>query len=136
MSSQSAPADRAARVCLHLAFWLPLAGCTYMALAPSPPDTGFRISDIVLHALAFGYLTFALGLASPALRVPALIGWMLGYGLFIETVQSFQVERSAEIKDLLVDVAGILAGLALLELLGDWSRRTVRAVLRRSVGGR
>jgi VanZ family protein len=126
--------DRAARVCLATAFWVPLAACTYLALTPSPPSPMFRVSDIVLHALAFSYLTFALGLAYRSMGRPMLMVWMLGYGMFIEGVQSFETARSAEVKDLLVDVAGIVVGLGVLQLLGDWSRRTLRALLGYSIG--
>ena len=49
--------------------------------------------------------------------------------MFIEAVQSFESARSAELKDLLVDGAGIGFGLLLLKLLGDWSRRTVRSLV-------
>jgi VanZ family protein len=135
MSSRPALADRAARTCLVTAFWVPLAICTWFALEPSPPDPVFRVSDIVLHAFAFSYLTFALGLAHPVVRLPMLVLSMLGYGVFIEVVQSFEVERSAEIKDLLVDGAGILVGLGLLRALGDWSRRTLRTLLGYPLGG-
>lgn len=121
-------ADRAARVCLHLAFWVPLAACTYLALTPSPPSAVFRVSDIVLHAFAFAYLTFALGLA---MRVPrlGLVGLaMLGYGLFIELAQSLEPARHAELKDLLMDAAGIAAGLVALAWAGAWCRRLVHRV--------
>lgn len=121
--------ERGARLCLGLAFWLPLAICTYLALTPSPPDAVFRVSDVILHAFAFFYLTFALGLAMRAPRLPVVALWMLGYGMFIELVQSFEPARSAELKDLLVDAAGIAVGLGALALLGDWARRTVRIVL-------
>ena len=38
---------------------------------------------------------------------------MLAYGIAIELVQSFEPTRDAELKDVLVDVVGILLGLAL-----------------------
>src|SRR5690606_23092692 len=98
MSNPPGLAERAARACLCTAFWLPLAVCTYLALSPSPPDRMFRVSDVVLHALAFSYLTFALGLAYPAARLTTLVAWMLGYGIFIEVVQSFEPARTAELK--------------------------------------
>ncbi|MDZ7668496.1 MAG: VanZ family protein [Gammaproteobacteria bacterium] len=117
-------ADLAARVSLHLAFWVPLAACTYLALTPSPPTAVFRVSDIILHAFAFTYLTFALGLAMRAPRL-GLVGLvMLGYGAFIELAQSLEPARHAELKDLLVDAAGIAVGLAALVWAGGWCRRT------------
>lgn len=126
-------AERMLPWCLHAAFWVPLALCTWLALAPSPPDTVFRVSDVLLHGFAFTYLTFASGLAYPSARPLALAAWMLAYGLLIEVVQSVEPARSAELKDLLVDFAGILVGLILLRVLGEWSRSTVRALLRVSL---
>jgi VanZ family protein len=41
---------------------------------------------------------------------------MFGYGLFLEVVQGFIPERTAEMKDLMVDVAGITVGLMLAAL--------------------
>lgn len=133
MSSRPAPpeprAAGATRLCLLAAFWLPLAACTWLALTPSPPDPVARLSDVVLHALAFGYLTFALGVAHPAAGTRALIGWMLAYGLGIEVVQSYTAARTAELKDLLVDIVGIAAGLALLRLLAEPLRRGLDSLL-------
>ena len=106
---------------LQAGFWLALVFCTYMALAPNPPDAGFEVSDVVLHGLAFSTLTFTLSISHYRCRylVPAL--WMLGYGVVIEVAQSQIPERSAEFKDLLVDVAGILAGMAAVRLVGPWA---------------
>jgi VanZ family protein len=128
MSSRSA-ADTAARASLQIAFWIPLAICTWLALTPSPPDAISRFSDVLLHAFAFTYLTFALGLAWPGLRLRWVAGWMLAFGVGIEIVQSFEAARVASLKDVLVDAVGIALGLLLLVGLGDWSRRTVRTVL-------
>lgn len=134
MSGRRARADRAARVCLLAGFWIPLAVCTWLALTPSPPQAVFRIGDVVLHALAFSYLTFSLGLAHPGQRAPALAAWMLAYGILIEALQSLETARSAELKDLLVDGAGIAVGLALLRSVGGWSRRTLTTLLEYPLG--
>ena len=128
-AERAAHAERAARVVWRIGFWLPLALCTWLALTPSPPDAVFRVSDVVLHALAFSYLTFALGLAHGGLRYLLVAVLMLLYGVFIEVAQSFEPARSPEVKDLLVDVAGIALGLVALLVLGDWSRRILRRVL-------
>jgi len=127
MSNRSA-ADLATRGSLQFAFWFPLAVCTWLALMPSPPDAVARISDVLLHAFAFAYLTFALGLAWPALRLRWLIGLLLAYGVGIEVVQSLGSARVASLQDLLVDAVGVALGLLLLRTLGDWSRRTVRSI--------
>jgi VanZ family protein len=129
MSSPPAAADRAARAFLLVGFWVPLGLCTWLALTPSPPGATFRISDVALHAFAFSYLTVALGLAHGRLRGAAVAGWMVAYGILIEVLQSFQPARSAELKDLAVDLAGIAVGLALLGVLGPPIRRLLRGVL-------
>jgi VanZ family protein len=93
-------------------FWIPFVVTTYAAFAPEGVPMPFQVSDIVLHAAAFTYLTAALWFAhhggdrgwKPA-------AWMMAYGTAIELIQSFEPTRSAEIKDLVVDAVGILAGL-------------------------
>jgi VanZ family protein len=127
MSSRPA-ADLAARWSLQFAFWFPLAVCTWLALTPSPPEAVGRFSDVLLHAFAFTYLTFALGLAWPALRLRWLAGLLLGYGVAIEIVQGLGPARVASFQDVVVDAGGIALGLLLLRGLGDWSRRTVRGI--------
>lgn len=121
----------------HLAFWLPLLFCTWLALTPEPPDNPvFRLGDVILHGAAFTYLTFSLMLVGTAagrrsftgMAVTAFIA-MLGYGIFLELVQSFIPERTAELKDLGVDVAGILVGLALAAGLARPVERLVRLTL-------
>ncbi len=129
MSSPPRAAERAAGLCCALSFWLPLAACTWLALTPSPPDAVSRVSDVILHAMAFAYLTFALGLAHRRLRWWTLAGWMLAYGAFIELAQSFEPARSPELKDLAVDLLGIAAGLGALAVAGDRARRTLAGLL-------
>jgi len=114
------------RVGFQVAFWIPLAACTWFALMPEPPDYSvFRLSDVVQHAAAFTYLSLALTMAQlHGTRTPAFLRtfvFMLGYGALLEVIQSFIPERSAEFKDLLVDLVGIGIGL----LLARWLARPV-----------
>ena len=115
-------AERLVVLGLTLAFWIPLAICTYLAFDPSPPDSVFQVSDVVLHAFAFTYLTFALALAHQHRHWLVPGAWMLGYGVFIEVVQAFEPERAAELKDILVDAGGICLGLGLFRWAGAWVR--------------
>ncbi len=103
---------------IRSAFWLPWVACTYLAFAPSPPEAVFRISDVLLHGIAFSYLTFALGLAHHARRWVRTAAWMFAYGAAIELVQSFEPLRSAELKDMFVDIAGFGIGVVALKLIG------------------
>ena len=92
---------------------LALAGClvgiAVLAFAPlaSDPGTG---NDKLNHLLAFGVLA---ALADRSFPGPGPgQGWgkwasLLGYGLFIEAVQSFLPYREASGWDLLADGAGI-----------------------------
>lgn len=122
-------AEGALRGCLRAGFWVPLAACTYLALTPSPPDAVFHVSDVVLHGGAFAYLTFALTLAHPKAEGWPAAGSMLGYGLLLEVLQSFEPARTAELKDLLVDLAGIAVGLSLARIAGAPVRRLLRRLI-------
>ena len=115
---------------MRAAFWLPWLLCTYLAFAPNPPESVFRISDVLLHGLAFSYLTFALGLADHGRRWLWAVAWMLAYGFAIEFIQSFEPERSAELKDLLVDMAGIGLGAVALHLVGGRIESSVTRLAR------
>jgi VanZ family protein len=99
-------------------FWIPFAIVTFAAFAPEGLPLPFKVSDVVLHAFAFTYLTTALWVAhyhgKPGWKSA---GWMLGYGLLIEAVQSFEPTRSAELGDFGVDIVGILLGLGLYRVL-------------------
>lgn len=104
------------------AFWIPWLFCTYLALDPSPSDDITYFSDVLLHGLAFCYLTVALGLAHHHRHWLVPAGWMLAYGILLEVVQSFERERTAEFKDVLVDMVGIAVGSGISYWLLPWAR--------------
>jgi VanZ family protein len=97
-------------------FWIALLACTYLALAPSPPSSIAKVSDVVLHMCAFLFLTSALGFSYFKLAPWPTWIWMAVYGVALELVQSVIPQRVAELKDLGVDAAGICLGLVLLYL--------------------
>ena len=134
MSTPGVTAEFIARVLLQAGFWLPLAVCTYLALTPSPPESLFRLSDMLLHGFAFTYLTFALGTAHRLRRWWYAALWMLAYGLCIEAMQSFEPARTAELKDIGTNMVGIALGLLGLRFISDWVRdvavRVVAIVIR------
>lgn len=107
---------------LRIAFWLPLAVCTWMALMPQPPGVAWSIGDGAQHVGAFVYLTFAARLAFPQRSVATVALAMLGYGAALEVLQGLGGVRMAEWRDLGMDVVGIAGGLACHALL-RWGRR-------------
>lgn len=111
---------RLARLVQTVFFWIPLGLATVAALLPQGAPMPLPISDVLLHAFAFTYLTAALGLVHypPARRWPVAL-WMLCYGVALEVLQSFIPERSAEVKDVIVDAVGIVLGLGLRRLVAD-----------------
>ncbi len=127
-------ADRIVSVLCHAAFWLPLGVCTWLALAPAPPDAIFRISDVILHAAAFAWLAFAMRLAFPHAGAVAAGAWMLGFGALIELAQAAGGVRVGEFRDLANDLVGIGVGLAAYRLAGTrirtWIARAVRVLVR------
>lgn len=125
---------RVTRAVLLIAFYLPLALCTYLAVTPQPPEVVFRAGDVALHGSAFSYLTFALAMAYRSQGPLALAGWMLGYGLSIEIVQGLGGVRDAELKDLMVDLAGIGVGLLLALVAAEPCRRLLHRLISR-IGG-
>jgi VanZ family protein len=95
-----------------------VAGC--FAFTPGrPPGPDFDGVDKLHHLLAFGSMATAGSLGWQTGRRAALrvaVG-LLGYGAFIELVQSQLPTRSADWMDLLTDALGIAGGLLLVALL-------------------
>jgi hypothetical protein len=72
--------------------------------------------DKVVHGLLFGVL--ALTGRWAGVRRPVLVGLLVGYAAVSEVVQGMApLGRSASVGDVLADVVGILAGLAVWALL-------------------
>ncbi len=112
-------------------FWIPLVFCTYMALSPSPLPTPPQVTDVLLHAAAFTYLSAALAYAHLPYRLSLVAVWMFAYGIAIELVQALIAERSAEFKDLVMDVVGITLGLGFTVLTRDFVLRLLPGQLPR-----
>ena len=115
-------ADRLARVL----FWSVLVFVSYNAVAPPDRVTAPSVSDVVLHAGAFGTLTVLLLAGYERLGLWRAMGLLLLYGGAIEVAQSWLPERSAEWKDFAVDALGISLAATGYELVGrrcmDWVR--------------
>jgi len=88
----------------------------WFAFTPGqPPGPDFDGVDKIHHLMAFGSMATAGVLGWPAGREAALrvAAGLLGYGAFIELVQSQLPTRSADWMDLLTDAVGIACGLLL-----------------------
>lgn len=103
---------------LALAFWLAVAFASYSAFAPRSLVAAPAVSDVVLHTTTFFVLTLLLQMAYLRRRVWLAVLWMFAYGAALELIQMGLPERSAEFKDLLVDLGGIALGLLAYRLVG------------------
>jgi len=105
-----------------LALLCAIAG--WFAFTPGqPPGPDFDGVDKLHHLLAFGSMAMAgaFGWSSGRRATLIVAAYLLGYGAFIEIVQSQLPTRSAEWLDLLTDAVGIAAGLLLAARLRRWT---------------
>jgi VanZ family protein len=87
-----------------------LAVILVLALAPLATPLPVMQGDKILHFLAFTYLAvWFLGVFEARLSL-SVVTALAAYGVLIELLQSFTLYRSADIYDVLADVAGIGAG--------------------------
>jgi VanZ family protein len=98
-------------------FYLFIIAIMILALIPPANLPHTPGSDKFHHALAFSFLTLLMGLSHRSLSRLQLTIAMLGYGVLMELLQSFTSYRMAEWTDLAADVAGICAGLLLLQVI-------------------
>ena len=92
----------------------------WFAFTPgAPPGPDFDGVDKIHHLLAFGSMASAGALGWQAgRRAASQVGTcLLGYGGFIEIVQSQLPTRTAAWDDLLTDAVGIAGGLLLIHIL-------------------
>ena len=94
----------------------------WFAFMPAQRVPEFTGLDKINHVLAFAALASTAALAFAA-RVPALVLALLGYGGFIEVVQSVLPTRHGDWVDLVADAVGIAAGLLWVALLRRWTGR-------------
>ncbi|MEE3279812.1 MAG: VanZ family protein [Pseudomonadota bacterium] len=107
-------------ILFRIAFWFPLAICTYLALRSGPYPEAIRFPDVVLHVFALAYLTVALVLAhfdtdrnprSVAFKMHWIpMAWMFFYSVALELAQTFTLDRQAEMLDVLWGTIGIGLG--------------------------
>ncbi|HUD96088.1 MAG TPA: VanZ family protein [Woeseiaceae bacterium] len=87
-------------------------------------DARFFLSDKWLHGITFAFLTVWFSGQFARSAYWRLASGMLGFGMLIETCQYFLRYRTAETLDLVADMIGIVAGLAIASAgAGGWSMR-------------
>ncbi|MCX4025807.1 VanZ family protein [Endozoicomonas sp. SM1973] len=92
-----------------LALFISLVIISWLAFTPKTDLVLPSIGDKFKHFAAFGYLAYLLDSSFPSVRFGlAKILALLGYGVFIELVQSFLPNRSASGLDVLADMGGII----------------------------
>jgi VanZ family protein len=91
----------------------------YFAFTPAGPKLPFSVWDKATHVAAFAAMGLAAALAQPPgwRRAGNAAAVLLGYGGFIELVQSALPNRTAEAADLLADAVGIAGGMLLAAAL-------------------
>ena len=96
-------------------FWLAaglatLAVILVLALLPLPAPIPVADGDKIAHFLAFAWLAlWFLGIFEPRLSLAVAVA-LTGYGVLMELLQSLTPYRSADVYDVVSDVAGIGAG--------------------------
>ena len=88
----------------------------WFAFTPAERVPELTGQDKMNHLLAFAALASTAALAFAA-RAPVLALGLLGYGGFIELVQSFLPTRHGDWADVVADAVGVAAGLLLVAAL-------------------
>ncbi len=117
-----------------LLYWPGLFIFTHIPVPVMPSFFEFRVSDKMLHYLAYFVLVFLLWFAiNPNNKVnwrKAAVWWILllviWYGVADEWLQGY-VERDPDIKDFFADLAGAATGLVMLTIFSFWSAALIVA---------
>lgn len=95
-----------------------LLGCAallYASLMPTPPQPDIAYFDKFEHALAYGLLGAWFAAILPRHHGRVFVGLML-LGGAIEVLQSLTVYRDGDVVDMVADIIGIAAGLAVARI--------------------
>jgi VanZ family protein len=107
----------------RILFFSALLAITVLAFLPdySHLPQIVSLSDLVNHTAAFTVL-FILYRLSYGHATVQIVLLLIGYGLFIEAVQSFLPTRSASLTDIVADGVGIILGYMTLKVSGRLPR--------------
>lgn len=93
----------------QIVFWLCLASTAVLSLMPVSGQQFFELQDKIGHATAYAMLYF-LAVQAYGYRVPLwlLAAVIVGFGLFMEVVQSMTSYRYGDPWDLLANTMGVV----------------------------
>lgn len=102
----------------RFSFFIALSAISILAFLPdySALPSIVSVSDLINHAVAFTVLFLLYALSYPHYSLKQILLTLIGYGIFIEIVQTFLPTRCASIEDVLADSVGLIAGLILLKI--------------------
>ncbi|MCE1246028.1 MAG: VanZ family protein [Firmicutes bacterium] len=109
-----------------IVFFVYIAIVLFMSFYRFGPDiqTG---NDKINHAAAFVVFAVLYYFAWNSCSLPAIFGYGMGLGIFIEIVQYFLKYRSAEFGDLLSDLAGLAVGFMIVKFLSSRNKKRANA---------
>ena len=100
---------------LRFAFFGCAAAVLYLALVPQPAPVPLLPWDKAQHALAFTVLGL-LGAGGWPARFPWVLAGLFGFGCAIELLQHLGGTRTAELRDVVADSAGLAIAAVLVAL--------------------
>jgi VanZ family protein len=110
--------------------WLLTAAVIVGSLIPGPVVAAIPVRDKMLHAVA--YLVLMVSFAGFYRRglYPAVAAVLLVLGVSLELLQRLTETRSGDWRDMVMNSAGVAAGLVLSwRLLGGWCQRVEQRLL-------
>lgn len=107
----------------RIPFWLTVTAIVYLGTKSSANTQLFPDADKFYHWIAFAVLTFTGHMAFKQLPLPLLAACVITGSGCIEILQFLSPDRTPSLADLLVNVVGVLTGLAAIEFMRNEERR-------------
>lgn len=83
-----------------------------MALSETPAMQFYDGADKLYHWIGFSFVSFAAHIAFPRVKLNALFLWILIGSASIELLQALSPSRTPSLADLIMNIVGIMTGLA------------------------
>lgn len=111
----------------RIPFWLTFMAILYLGTKSSANTQLFPEADKFYHWIAFSVLTFTGHMAFRQLPLPLLAACAITASGCIELLQILSPARTPSMADMLVNVVGVLTGLAAIEFMRGEERRVSQA---------